>query len=63
MENYIQNPMSNKEWNPQLGDFFSRKVYEEDLLYERRQFRRKMMVSGLLSIHMIALVAVLLYLA
>ena len=63
MENYISNPMSNDQWNPQMGDFFSRRVYEEDLLYEKKQFRKRIMISGLLTIHMIAFAAVLLYFA
>ena len=63
MENYISNPMSNDQWNPQMGDFFSKRVYEEDLLYERRQFRKKIMMSGLITMQIMTLAVVFIYLA
>lgn len=61
MENYIQNPISHQDWNPEMGDFFSERVYEEDRNYEKKQMRQKILVSGLISIHMIMLAVVFLY--
>ena len=63
MENFIQNPISHKEWNPQMGDFFSQRVFEEDRNYERKQLRKKILVSSLFSIHMLMLALVFIYFA
>jgi hypothetical protein len=61
MENYIQNPISHQDWNPEMGDFFSERVFEEDRNYEKKQMRKKILVSGLISIHMIMLAVVFFY--
>jgi hypothetical protein len=61
MENYIQNPISHQDWNPEMGDFFSERVYEEDRNFEKKQMRKKILVSGLISIHMIMLAFVFFY--
>ena len=37
MENYIQNPISHQDWNPEMGDFFSKRVYEEDRNFEKNK--------------------------
>jgi len=63
MSNYIENPISHPEWNPQMGDFFSQRVYEEDLLHEKRMRQKKILVSSLVSLHLIMLVVVFLYFA
>ncbi len=63
MENYIQNPISHQDWNPEMGDFFSERVFEEDRNYEKKQIRRKILVSGLISIHMIMIAIVFFYFA
>ncbi|MCB0744541.1 MAG: hypothetical protein H6613_10480 [Ignavibacteriales bacterium] len=59
MSKYIQNPISHPEWNPSMGDFFSKRVYEEDKLYEKKQFRKKVFISGLVSVHMLMLIGVI----
>lgn len=61
MGNYIQNPISHQDWNPEMGDFFSERVYEEDKNYEKKQMREKILISGLITIHMIMLAVVFLY--
>lgn len=61
MSNFIQNPISHQDWNPEMGDFFSERVYEEDKLYEKKQLKKKLLVRGLLFIHMIMLVSVFVY--
>ena len=63
MSNYIENPITHQEWNPQMGDFFSPRVYNEDRLYEKKQLRKKIMISSLISIHMIMLTIVFFYLS
>jgi hypothetical protein len=62
MSNYIKNPMSHQEWNPTMGDFFSQRVFEEDRLYEKKQKRQKILISSLISLHIILLTAVVVYL-
>jgi len=61
MSNYIENPITHQEWNPQMGDFFSPRVYNEDRLYEKKQLRKKIMIRSLNSIHMIMLTIVFFY--
>ncbi len=61
MSNFIQNPISHPEWNPHMGDFFSQRVFEEDRQYEKKQFRKKILISGLLSIHMVMLAIIFIY--
>ena len=61
MSNYIQNPISHQEWNPSMGDFYSKRVHEEDLNYERKKLKKKMMISSLISIHVIMLAMVFVY--
>ncbi len=61
MNNYIDNPISHQEWNPKMGDFFSPRVYEEDRYHEKKQLRKKMLISGLISIHIIMLAAIFVY--
>jgi hypothetical protein len=63
MSNFIQNPISHPEWNPQMGDFFNQRVFEEDRQYEKKQLRKKIMVSSLLSIHLAMLVVIFFYFA
>ena len=63
MSNYIENPMKHQEWNPQMGDFFSRRVCEEDRLYEKKKLKKKIIVSGLLSVHLIMLATIFFYFA
>lgn len=61
MANYIETPLTHPEWNPKKGDFFSQRVYEEDLLHERNLFKKKIIVSSLISIHMLMLAVVFVY--
>jgi len=61
MANFIQNPISHQDWNPEMGDFFSQRVFEEDRNYEKKQMRKKILVSGLISVHMVMLAAVFFY--
>lgn len=61
MSTFIENPISNPNWNPQEGDYFSHRVYEEDLLYAKRQFSKKVLIGGLLSIHMVLFTLVVVY--
>jgi len=63
MSNFIQNPISHQEWNPQMGDFFSQRVYEEDLIHEKKEKRKKIFISSLLSIHMLMLATIFFYFA
>jgi hypothetical protein len=63
MSNYIQNPLSHSDWNPKMGDFFSKRVYEEDRLYEKKQLRKKIYISSLISLHMLMLAIVFIYLS
>lgn len=63
MSGYIQNPLSHSDWNPEMGDFFSQRVYEEDKLYEKKQFIKKVFISSLVSIHFVLLAMVLFYFA
>ena len=63
MENFIQNPISHKDWNTQMGDFFSQRVYEEDQIFEKKLLRKKILISGLFSIHMLMLAMVFFYFA
>ena len=61
MANYIENPMTHPEWDPKKGDYFSKRVYEEDLLHEKNLFKKKILVSSLISIHMVMLAVVFFY--
>jgi hypothetical protein len=61
MSNFIQNPISHQEWNPQMGDFFSQRVFEEDRLHEKKQLRKKIMISSLISVHLLMLTVVFVY--
>ncbi len=61
MSSFIENPISNPHWNPQKGDYFSQRVYEEDLLYAKRQFSKKVLITGLLSIHFVLFTLVVVY--
>lgn len=59
MANFIQNPISNQNWNPTMGDYYSERIHEEDKLYERKIAKRKMMIGGLISVHVLMLAIVL----
>ncbi|MBK8945318.1 MAG: hypothetical protein IPM32_08625 [Ignavibacteriae bacterium] len=61
MSQYIQNPMSHPEWNPSMGDFFSKRVFEEDKLHEKKQNRKKIFISSLLVLHILMLSIVVVY--
>ncbi|MCB0730080.1 MAG: hypothetical protein KDC88_03505 [Ignavibacteriae bacterium] len=63
MSNFIQNPISHQEWNPEMGDFFSQRVYDEDRLYEKKQLRKKILISSLVTLHMVMLSLVFIYLS
>ena len=63
MENYIQNPISHPEWNPTMGDFFSHRAFEEDRQYEKKQLKNKIVVSSLLSFHLLVLAVIFFYFA
>lgn len=63
MSNFIENPITHHEWNPQMGDFFSHRVCEEDRLYEKKQFKKKLLVSSLVSIHILMLATIFFYFA
>jgi len=61
MSNFIENPISHPDWDPNMGDFFSQRVFEEDRLHEKKQLKKKIMISSLLSIHMVMLAVVFIY--
>lgn len=61
MSNFIENPISHPDWNPKMGDFFSKRVFEEDRYHEKKQLKKKLLVSSLISIHMIMLALVIVY--
>jgi hypothetical protein len=61
MSKYIQNPISHPEWNPSMGDFFSKRVFEEDKLHEKKQSRKKLFISSLLFIHVLMLSLLIFY--
>lgn len=61
MSDFIQNPMTHPEWDPKMGDFFSQRVFEEDRAHEKKQLRNKILISSLVSVHMIMLVTIFLY--
>jgi hypothetical protein len=63
MSNFIQNPISHPEWNPQMGDFYSQHVFEEDRNYEKKQLRKKIIVNSLLTIHLAMLAVIFFYFA
>jgi len=58
---YIQNPISHPEWNPTMGDFFSKRVFEEDKLYEKKLLKKKMFISTLIFAHFFMLTLVIVY--
>ena len=58
MSNFIKNPMSHPEWNPQMGDFINLRVCEEDRIHEKKVLKKKLFISGLISLHMIMVVLV-----
>lgn len=61
MSNFIEKPISHPDWNPNMGDFFSQRVFEEDRRHEKNQLKRKIFIGGLISVHMIMLAAVLFF--
>ena len=61
MSDFIQNPMSHPEWDPKMGDFFSQRVFEEDRAHEKKQLLTKILISSLVSVHMIMLVTIFIY--
>ncbi|PID62957.1 MAG: hypothetical protein CR986_00580 [Ignavibacteriae bacterium] len=61
MANYIKNPITNPDWNPSMGDYFNRRVHEEDLLYEKRQKNKKLMIFSLILFHLIGIASISLF--
>ena len=61
MSKYIQNPISHPQWNPSMGDFFSKRVFEEDKIYERKVLRKKLFVSGLIFAHLAMLATIIVF--
>ncbi len=61
MSNYIENPLTHPEWDPSMGDFFSKRVFEEDKLYEKKQQKRKIFISSMVMVHVLLLFTVMFY--
>lgn len=61
MQNFIKNPISHPEWNPQMGDYYSKNIFEEDKLHERKLLKKKIMIGSLVSIHIIMLAFVFVF--
>ncbi len=55
MSNFIENPISHPDWNPNMGDFFSQRVFEEDRQHEKNELKKKILITSLISVHMIML--------
>lgn len=61
MADYIETPLSHHEWDPSKGDFFSPSVFAEDKHHEKKLSRRKFLISGLISLHLILLLSVVVF--
>ena len=61
MKDFIDNPVSVKDWDPTKGDFFSKRVMEDDQLFLRRKKRKKILIGFLTFIHVAFLILMLLF--
>jgi hypothetical protein len=55
MKNYIQKPMMHNEWDPTKGDYYSKKIHEEDKSYEKKQAKNKFLITFLVITHIFLL--------
>jgi predicted nucleic acid-binding Zn ribbon protein len=55
MKNYIENPISNKNWDPSKGDYVSEKIIQEEKLYHKKTKRKKTFTILLAAIHLLLL--------
>ncbi|GEM_PF-4298992 len=60
MENYIDQPLTHPSWNPSKGDYYSEKALEEERLYKRRMFKKKL-AGGILAFLHFALLMYAIY--
>ncbi len=61
MENYIEQPLSNPQWNPSKGDYYSEKAIEEDRKYKRKLMMKNSLIGGLILLHLALLVYAVIY--
>ena len=61
MKNYIQQPMSHEQWDPTKGDFYSRNIHEEDKSYEKKQKKKKALITFLAVAHIMLLFAIFMF--
>jgi hypothetical protein len=61
MADYIDTPFSHHEWDPSKGDFYSSSVFADDQYHEKKLSRRKYLISGLISLHIILLFSVVIF--
>jgi len=61
MSDFIATPLSHPEWDPSKGDFYSPSVVADDKHHEKVLSRRKILIGSLISLHMILLIAVIIF--
>lgn len=62
MSQYIKNPISHPEWNPSMGDYFSKQVFEEDKIHSKNLTKKRILVSSLVILNLL-LVIIAIYFA
>ncbi len=58
---YIKNPISHPEWDPSMGDFFSKRVFEEDKIHLKNLHKKRIFISSLVVAHFLLLTIVVVY--
>jgi len=61
MENYIEQPLSNPQWDPSKGDFYSESAIEEDKMYKRKLLAKNTLIGSLVLLHLVLLVYAVIY--
>lgn len=60
MNNYIENPISNKDWDPSMGDYVSKEIIKEEKIYHKKTKRKKSLIILLATIHLLLLFVIFL---
>jgi hypothetical protein len=59
MSNLINNPVSHHNWDPSKGDFINNSIINENILFVKKQKRRRAIISFLALTHILLILLVI----
>lgn len=60
MSDFIKNPIKENGWHPSHGDYVSKSIMEEEHIHNKKERRKKTIISFLAITHIILLVSIIL---